>query len=123
MQPLHLCIYVCDVFHLIYQSQNAVTLAWGIALQNFPEGLAVSMPLRREGVPLFTAFMYGQLSGMVEPIAGVLGCYLVQYCEPLLPYALAFAAGTVREEARREDSCLSFFVCRIRFVIFLSPLY
>ena len=74
---------------------GAITLAIGIGLQNFPEGLAVSMPLRREGMGRFKAFMYGQASGMVEPIAGVLGAYLVIAVAPLLPYALAFAAGAM----------------------------
>ena len=74
---------------------GAITLAIGIGLQNFPEGLAVSMPLRREGMGRCKAFMYGQASGMVEPIAGVLGAYLVIAVAPLLPYALAFAAGAM----------------------------
>jgi len=70
-------------------------LAIGIGLQNFPEGLAVAMPLRREGLGRFKAFMYGQASGIVEPMAGVLGAWLVLAMEPLLPYALAFAAGAM----------------------------
>ncbi|MBN1901458.1 ZIP family metal transporter [Candidatus Sumerlaeota bacterium] len=74
---------------------GAVALALGIGLQNFPEGLAVSMPLRREGMGRFRAFMYGQFSGMVEPIAGVLGAALVLSMKPILPYALAFAAGAM----------------------------
>jgi ZIP family zinc transporter len=74
---------------------GAVALAIGIGLQNFPEGAAVSIPLRREGFSRSKAFNYGQLSGMVEPIAGVLGAYLVLTIEPLLPYALSFAAGAM----------------------------
>jgi ZIP family zinc transporter len=73
----------------------AIALAIGIGLQNFPEGLAVSMPLRREGMGRFKSFMYGQASGIVEPVAGVLGAALVISMQPLLPYALAFAAGAM----------------------------
>ncbi|MCB2196417.1 MAG: ZIP family metal transporter [Bacteroidetes bacterium] len=74
---------------------GAIALALGIGLQNFPEGAAVSIPLRREGLSRFRAFNYGQLSGVVEPIAGVLGAYLVLTIRPLLPYALSFAAGAM----------------------------
>jgi ZIP family zinc transporter len=74
---------------------GAVALAIGIGLQNFPEGAAVSIPLRREGFSRLKAFNYGQLSGVVEPIAGVLGAYLVLTVTPLLPYALSFAAGAM----------------------------
>jgi zinc transporter, ZIP family len=74
---------------------GAVALALGIGLQNFPEGAAVSIPLRREGLSRFKAFNYGQLSGVVEPVAGVIGAYLVMTITPLLPYALAFAAGAM----------------------------
>ncbi len=74
---------------------GAVALAIGIGIQNFPEGMAVSMPLRREGMGRFRAFMYGQASGVVEPLAGVLGAWLVLTMTPLLPYALAFAAGAM----------------------------
>lgn len=74
---------------------GAIALALGIGLQNFPEGAAVSIPLRREGFSRLKAFNYGQLSGIVEPIAGVLGAYLVLTVKPLLPYALAFAAGAM----------------------------
>jgi zinc transporter, ZIP family len=73
----------------------AVALAIGIGLQNFPEGAAVSIPLRREGFSRIKAFWYGQLSGIVEPVAGVIGALLVIMVEPLLPYALAFAAGAM----------------------------
>ncbi|MFV0591410.1 MAG: ZIP family metal transporter [Draconibacterium sp.] len=74
---------------------GAIALAIGIGLQNFPEGAAVSIPLRREGFSRLKAFNYGQLSGVVEPIAGVIGAYLVLTIEPLLPYALSFAAGAM----------------------------
>jgi len=73
----------------------AVALAFGIGIQNFPEGMAVSMPLRREGLSRGTAFFWGQLSGMVEPVAGVLGALAVLVARPVLPYALAFAAGAM----------------------------
>lgn len=75
--------------------QEARTLAWGIGLQNFPEGLAVSLPLYRAGMGMMKSFWYGQLSGMVEPVAGVLGALLIQVAEPVLPYALSFAAGAM----------------------------
>lgn len=74
---------------------GAIALAIGIGIQNFPEGTAVSMPLRREGVSKARAFWYGQLSGIVEPVAGVLGALFVLAARPLLPYALAFAAGAM----------------------------
>jgi zinc transporter, ZIP family len=74
---------------------GAVALAIGIGLQNFPEGTSVSVPLRREGMSRLKAFGYGQASGMVEPIAGVLGALAVILMRPLLPYALAFAAGAM----------------------------
>lgn len=73
----------------------ATALAIGIGIQNFPEGMAVAMPLRREGMGRLKSFMYGQASGLVEPMAGVLGAWLVLTMTPLLPYALAFAAGAM----------------------------
>ncbi len=73
----------------------AIALAIGIGIQNFPEGAAVSVPLRREGLSRYKSFMYGQFSGMVEPIAGVFGAIAVIYMQPLLPYALSFAAGAM----------------------------
>lgn len=73
----------------------AITLAIGIGIQNFPEGFAVAMPLRRAGASRLKSFWYGQLSAIVEPIAGVLGAVAVIYMEPILPYALAFAAGAM----------------------------
>ena len=74
---------------------GAVTIALGIGLQNFPEGAAVALPLRREGYSARKSFFMGQASGMVEPIAGVLGAAMVVYMETILPFALAFAAGTM----------------------------
>ncbi len=74
---------------------GAVALAIGIGLQNFPEGFAVAMPLRRQGVSRFKSFWYGQLSAVVEPIAAVLGAWAVLSFQPILPYALAFAAGAM----------------------------
>ncbi len=73
----------------------AIALAMGIGLQNFPEGSAVSLPLRREGMSRARALWYGQLSGMVEPVAGVLGALAVISMSAILPYALAFAAGAM----------------------------
>jgi ZIP family zinc transporter len=73
----------------------AVALAIGIGLQNFPEGTAVAMPLRREGMSRSKSFFYGQLSAVVEPVAGVLGAAAVVLAKPILPYALAFAAGAM----------------------------
>ena len=74
---------------------GAVALALGIGIQNFPEGMAVSMPLRREGWSRRKSFWYGQLSGMVEPISAVVGAAAVMIFTPILPYALAFAAGAM----------------------------
>jgi ZIP family zinc transporter len=77
------------------QINAAIALAIGIGLQNFPEGTAVSLPLRREGMGRLKAFWYGQLSAVVEPVAGLLGAGLVLLMTPILPYALAFAAGAM----------------------------
>jgi len=74
---------------------GAIALALGIGIQNFPEGAAVSVPLRREGFSRLKSFWYGQASGMVEPIAGVIGAASVILIKPILPYALAFAAGAM----------------------------
>jgi ZIP family zinc transporter len=74
---------------------GAMALALGIGIQNFPEGASVSVPLRREGMSLGRAFWYGQLSGMVEPISGLVGALAVILVRPVLPYALAFAAGAM----------------------------
>lgn len=74
---------------------GAVALALGIGLQNFPEGLAVAMPLRRHGLSRRKSFLYGQASAIVEPIAGVIGAWAVLTFQPILPYALSFAAGAM----------------------------
>jgi ZIP family zinc transporter len=74
---------------------GAVALALGIGIQNFPEGAAVSIPLRREGMSRLKSLWYGQLSGMVEPVAAVIGAAAVILIRPILPYALAFAAGAM----------------------------
>jgi zinc transporter, ZIP family len=73
----------------------AIVLAIGIGIQNFPEGMAVSMPLRREGMSAFGSFWYGQLSGIVEPVSCIIGASVVLIARPILPYALAFAAGAM----------------------------
>ena len=74
---------------------GAVALALGIGLQNFPEGFAVAMPMRRMGLSRRKSWMYGQASALVEPVAGVLGAWAVLAFEPILPYALSFAAGAM----------------------------
>lgn len=74
---------------------SAVALAIGIGIQNFPEGLGVAMPLRREGMSRVRSFVHGQFSGVVEPIGGVLGAYAVLVVAPILPFSLAFAAGAM----------------------------
>lgn len=74
---------------------GAIALAIGIGLQNFPEGAAVSIPLRREGFSRMKAFLYGQASGIVEPIAGMLGAFAVMQMQSILPFALSFAAGAM----------------------------
>jgi len=75
--------------------QSAIALAVGIGIQNLPEGMAISLPLRREGATIRRSFFLGQLSGMVEPIAGVVGALAVLVVTPVLPYAMAFAAGAM----------------------------
>lgn len=74
---------------------GAIALAIGIGIQNFPEGIAVAMPLRRHGVSRRKSFWYGQLSAIVEPVAGVIGAFAVIYMQPILPFTLAFAAGAM----------------------------
>jgi len=74
---------------------GAVALALGIGIQNFPEGIAISMPMRRQGVSRFKSFWYGQLSAIVEPLAALIGAVAVTFFTPILPYALAFAAGAM----------------------------
>jgi zinc transporter, ZIP family len=74
---------------------GAIALTLGIGIQNFPEGAAVSLPLRREGFSQMRSFQFGQLSGLVEPLAGIAGALLVVYITPALPFALSFAAGAM----------------------------
>ncbi|HBG60522.1 MAG: dihydroorotate dehydrogenase [Omnitrophica WOR_2 bacterium GWF2_38_59] len=74
---------------------GAIALAIGIGIQNFPEGFAISVPLRRDGMSRSKSFWYGQLSGVVEPIFSVIGAAAVIVAKPILPYALAFAAGAM----------------------------
>ena len=107
---------------------TAVALALGIGIQNFPEGLAVSMPLRREGVSRFRCFWYRQLSAVVEPVAGFVGAAAVLFFEPLLPYAFGFAAGAmifvlveevVPEAQRRGDTDLPTAGAILGFVVMM----
>jgi ZIP family zinc transporter len=88
---------------------GAVALALGIGIQNFPEAIAVAMPLRQAGMSRLKSFWYGQLSGFVEPLAGVVGAIAVIASRALLPYALAFAAGAmifvVVEDIIPESQC------------------
>lgn len=86
---------LADVLHSMEALMGAITIAVGIGLQNFPEGAAVSIPLRREGYSRKQSFLIGQASGMVEPVAGVIGALLVVSVETILPYALSFAAGAM----------------------------
>jgi ZIP family zinc transporter len=79
----------------IVSLSGAIALAIGIGIQNFPEGIAVAMPIRAQGSSRLKSFWYGQLSAVVEPIAAVLGAAAVVYFSPILPYALAFAAGAM----------------------------
>ncbi len=107
---------------------NATILAIGIGIQNFPEGAAVSMPLRREGLSRFKAFFYGQLSAIVEPISGVIGALLVLKVRIILPFLLSFAAGAmiyvvVNElipecSTNKQHSLISMF-CLIGFTIMM----
>ena len=80
---------------LILTIAMAIALAIGIAVQNFPEGAAVSLPLRREGYPIKKCLFYGQASGMVEPLAGVLGALIAIKVQSILPLFLAFSAGAM----------------------------
>lgn len=106
----------------------AIALAIGIGLQNFPEGTIVSMPLRREGMSRTKAFLYGQASGIVEPIAAVAGAALVIMMRPALPYALSFAAGAmifvvceelIPEAQRRGDTDLPTVGVMVGFTIMM----
>jgi len=106
----------------------AVALAIGIGLQNFPEGTAVAMPLRREGMSRGKSFFYGQLSAVVEPIAAVLGAVAVIVAQPILPYALAFAAGAMifvvaeelLPEARRSSPDIAAMSVIIGFAVMMT---
>ena len=109
--------------------ESAFALALGIGIQNFPEGMAVSLPLRRVGVTRCKSFLAGQSSGMVEPIGGVLGAAAVVFVRPILPYAMAFAAGAmvfvviyaiVPETASRGNLRLASFASMVGFVVMLS---
>uniref|UniRef100_A0A8C5R5S4 Zinc transporter ZIP11 n=1 Tax=Leptobrachium leishanense TaxID=445787 RepID=A0A8C5R5S4_9ANUR len=109
--------------------EKARNLAVGIGIQNFPEGLAVSLPLRGAGVSTWKAFWYGQLSGMVEPVAGVLGAVAISLAEPLLPYALAFAAGAmiyvvtddiIPEAQTNGNGKLASWMCILGFIVMMS---
>lgn len=82
-------------FHNGATIASAFMLAVGVGIQNFPEGSAVSLPLRREGFSRFKSFVYGMLSGIVEVFAGIIGCVLVLYVQKILPFFLAFAAGAM----------------------------
>jgi ZIP family zinc transporter len=79
----------------VFTMGSAIALAIGIGIQNFPEGFAVSMPLRRQGVSKLKSWKWGQMSAIVEPIFAVIGAAAVIYALPILPYALAFAAGAM----------------------------
>lgn len=108
--------------------ESAFNLAIGIGLQNFPEGLAVSLPLAAFGHSKLKAFWYGQLSGMVEPIAALFGAAAVIFMEPVLPYALAFAAGAmiyvvvddiIPEAQRNGNGKLASLGCIIGFLVMM----
>jgi ZIP family zinc transporter len=107
---------------------GAIALAIGIGIQNFPEGLAVAMPLRREGFSRGKSFVYGQASGLVEPVAGVLGAAAVLLIRPILPYALSFAAGAmiyvvveelIPESQQGKDTHMSTFGAMLGFAIMM----
>jgi ZIP family zinc transporter len=107
---------------------GAAALALGIGIQNFPEGLAVSVPLRREGMGRLKSFWYGQLSGAVEPVAGVLGAVVVGLSSAVLPYALGFAAGAmifvvveevIPESQRSGHADLATMACLVGFVVMM----
>lgn len=108
---------------------GAVALAIGIGIQNFPEGLAVSLPLRREGMSRWKSFVYGQFSGMVEPLAGIVGVVAVMIAKPILPYALSFAAGAmifvvveevIPESQRAENTDLATMSVMVGFAVMMT---
>lgn len=108
---------------------GATALALGIGIQNFPEGAAVSVPLRREGMSRFKAFLLGQASGMVEPVAGLMGAAAVILIRPILPYALAFAAGAMiyvvveelipEAQLEKKDTHLATFGAMLGFAVMM----
>lgn len=107
---------------------GAMALAIGIGIQNFPEGTAVAVPLRREGLSRLKSFWYGQLSGIFEPIAGFIGAYAVVIFRPILPYALAFAAGAmifvvveelIPESQKEKNSDIATFGALIGFTVMM----
>ena len=81
--------------HSVFTMGSAIALAIGIGIQNFPEGFAVSMPLRRQGLSKWKSWKWGQLSAIVEPVFAVIGAAIVMQVLPILPYALSFAAGAM----------------------------
>jgi ZIP family zinc transporter len=106
----------------------AVALAVGIGLQNFPEGLAVAAPLRREGLSPLKSFWYGQLSAVVEPVAAVAGAAAVLAVQAVLPYAMGFAAGamvfvvfeeTIPEAERSGNTDLASMAAMVGFVVMM----
>ncbi len=107
---------------------GAVALAIGVGIQNIPEGLAVSLSLRREGLSRFKSFVYGQFSGLVEPIAGVIGALIVSASQTVMPYALGFAAGAmlyviveeiIPESQRSNNADLATMCTMIGFVVMM----
>lgn len=107
---------------------GAVALAIGVGIQNIPEGLAVSLSLRREGLSRFKSFVYGQFSGLVEPIAGVIGALIVSASRTVMPYALGFAAGAmlyviveeiIPESQRSNNADLATMCTMIGFVVMM----
>lgn len=107
---------------------GAMALALGIGLQNFPEGVAVAMPLRRTGMSRLKSFWYGQLSGIVEPLAGILGVATVLAARAILPYGLAFAAGAmvfvvieevIPEAQRGSNTDIATFTAMLGFTIMM----
>ena len=90
---------------------SAIALALGIAIQNFPEGAIISMPLRSEGISKKKAFTYGTLSGIVEPIASLITILLSQFIIPVLPYLLSFAAGAMVYVVIEESFIMCPFTC------------
>jgi ZIP family zinc transporter len=106
----------------------AVALAVGIGLQNFPEGLAVAAPLRREGMSPLKSFWYGQLSAVVEPVAALAGAAAVLAVQAVLPYAMGFAAGamvfvvfeeTIPEAERSGNTDLASMAAMVGFVVMM----